>query len=375
VLVWLVGHGLGDNEMSAHESVAKQTSSYRQGLVLGLTMAEVVLLIVFALLIALAAIWRVEHRAKVDLENKLAQAQAIGGISKPNSDDALLGKVRDQLLSSQRSKVEPLLKRVSEGKDVPILTEREEASVSEIRMQMQNKQAPEIDKHWRELVLASTVPNLTKKLEMAEAVEKVAPGSDTKMVTDLIEAGRRVQNQGEHDWPPIITLGEDQYKFPSGSAELSPTFKQQLKTDIVPELLTNIAKFRVDVVEVIGHTDEQPIALRTSNQTTAFQVPNQTSRTSNLDRLLPQAAKGSVPIKSLIPADNAGLGLSRAVSVVRELIADGRLPQPQYRILPLSGGQLIDTNETLTTGAPGDIPRRRRIEIRLRRSQENIARH
>jgi hypothetical protein len=36
------------------ESVAEQSSSYRQGLVLGLTMAEVILLIVFALLIALA---------------------------------------------------------------------------------------------------------------------------------------------------------------------------------------------------------------------------------------------------------------------------------------------------------------------------------
>ena len=69
----------------------------------------------------------------------------------------------------------------------------------------------------------------------------------------------------------------------------------------------------------------------------------------------------------LNPADNAGLGLARAVSVVRELATDKRLSSA--RLLPLSGGQLIDIGDQLSSGAsPGAVKERRRIEIRVRRS-------
>ena len=49
--------------------VVRQSSSYRQGLVLGLTMAEVMILLIFCLLIALAAVLRTEMA-------KLADAKA-----------------------------------------------------------------------------------------------------------------------------------------------------------------------------------------------------------------------------------------------------------------------------------------------------------
>jgi hypothetical protein len=40
-----------------------------------------------------------------------------------------------------------------------------------------------------------------------------------------------------------------------------------------------------------------------------------------------------------------------------------------YKLIPLSGAQLVNTDETLAIlGTPGDIPQRRRIEIRLRKS-------
>jgi hypothetical protein len=71
-------------------------------------------------------------------------------------------------------------------------------------------------------------------------------------------------------------------------------------------------------------------------------------------------------IGSVVPADN-GLGLARAVSVVTVLRHSELLSG--YKILPLSGGQLINTDETLAVvGTPGDIRERRRIEIRLRKS-------
>jgi hypothetical protein len=77
-------------------------------------------------------------------------------------------------------------------------------------------------------------------------------------------------------------------------------------------------------------------------------------------------------VSSLVPADNAGLGLARAVSVVSVLRHDPRLAN--YKLIPLSGAQLVNTDETLATqGAHGDIPQRRRIEIRLRKSAPHEA--
>ena len=66
-------------------------------------------------------------------------------------------------------------------------------------------------------------------------------------------------------------------------------------------------------------------------------------------------------------ADNAGLGLARALAVVKVLAADARLGV--FRILPLSGAQLIDTDGRLTRwDEQGDVRERRRIEIRMRKS-------
>ena len=62
--------------MSLPHPIASDGAAYRRGLVLGLTMAEVVLLIVFALLIALAAIWRAEQESKEALAREVQQHEA-----------------------------------------------------------------------------------------------------------------------------------------------------------------------------------------------------------------------------------------------------------------------------------------------------------
>ena len=77
--------------------------------------------------------------------------------------------------------------------------------------------------------------------------------------------------------------------------------------------------------------------------------------------------KNTTGVSTLIPADNAGLGLARAVSVVSVLRLSPLLTG--YKIIPLSGAQLVNTDETLAIlGIPANIPERRRIEIRLRKS-------
>ena len=122
-----------------------------------------------------------------------------------------------------------------------------------------------------------------------------------------------------------------------------------------PHIGELIKQYDVDVIEVVGHTDEQPIG----------------NRPSNLDRDLVSVLSNTSNIATISPADNAGLGLARAVSVVGILRQSGNLAG--YKILPLSGGQLINTNETLALGEnPGDIRERRRIEIRLRKATPHV---
>jgi outer membrane protein OmpA-like peptidoglycan-associated protein len=158
---------------------------------------------------------------------------------------------------------------------------------------------------------------------------------------------------GEHNWPPIISLSEaDGYYFAKGKADLSSQFERKLREKIVPSLIQLATKFRCDIIEVTGHTDEQAIA----------------ARNSNLDQELLPVLRGSSQVSTLIPSDNAGLGLSRAVAVARMLMGDQRLDA--YRVLPMSAGQLIDVGERVTVGINGDVKQRRRIEIRLRRSSQ-----
>jgi hypothetical protein len=155
-----------------------------------------------------------------------------------------------------------------------------------------------------------------------------------------------------HKWPPIINLSETGgYYFDVGSAELSEEFKAALVEKVAPKILQIAAEYPdVDVIEVIGHTDEQIIR----------------RRFSNLDGTLIDALKTG-NVASLVPADNSGLGMSRAVAVVTQLLQDNRLQQRFSRILPMSGAQVIQVDETLSQGAGGDVRERRRIEIRLRK--------
>src|SRR5436305_14724414 len=56
--------------------IIQQRSSYRQGLVLGLTMAEIMLLLVFCLLIAMASFLKTEQSKLADVKHQLEQQQA-----------------------------------------------------------------------------------------------------------------------------------------------------------------------------------------------------------------------------------------------------------------------------------------------------------
>jgi outer membrane protein OmpA-like peptidoglycan-associated protein len=138
----------------------------------------------------------------------------------------------------------------------------------------------------------------------------------------------------------------------SSSYALSPEFIKALDNR-VPEILQTIQKYRIDSVEVIGHTDGQP-----------------SPGASNLDLLLPNASR-STTLSGYRAGSNTDLGLLRALAVAHHL--KGQLdPEDKIglTIRPYSAGSLIANDGAYAPADKSDRAERRRIELRFTRQQE-----
>lgn len=334
--------------MSQVETVLRDSRSYRQGLVLGLTMAELFLLLVFALLIALASLWHAEHLRRLAAEAKLGIPSEL-----TDAERNLLPDIKETLRVTGRETISKTLAALREHKSLHALSADELGFVDDVRKQQAGKTPSAISDDWRRLTRTiQSFDTVSDRVAFTDAVQKAYPDiKDPGRAINLIEQGFQAEKHGEHNWPPIINLSEAQnHSFESGKAELQPAFENHLRSVIAPQLDQLAKQYRTGTIEVIGHTDEQRIS----------------QRYSNLDASLLDIVRGTASVPSLTPADNAGLGLARAVAVTRILMQDPRLAP--YNILPLSAGPLITTSDHLTEGGGGANKERRRIEIRLRRS-------
>ena len=244
--------------------IVQQRSSYQRGLVLGLTMAEIMILLVFCLLIAMATFLKREETRRVAAEKQLQQ----------------------QILQNERTR------------DV-VATLQKSADLAEKFQSLSGLRDPQaIDQYWRELVDSKTVVNEVEKsgVSVTELREGIAnavalhangidvgkaihdsefvaainramtkpgePPAPMQAVLDTIARGLAPAVSSGHQWPPIIRMSEaDGYFFKSGSAELSATFHDALVNETPGEILKYIRKYDVDVIEVVGHTDERPIGI------------------------------------------------------------------------------------------------------------------
>ncbi|MEY3326565.1 MAG: hypothetical protein RL044_518 [Actinomycetota bacterium] len=154
--------------------------------------------------------------------------------------------------------------------------------------------------------------------------------------------------------PPLLRLTEQEsFRFGTGSYQLSPDFKRRLDKRI-PEIMKTIERYRIDSVEVIGHTDGQPSPGR-----------------SNLDLLLPNASRTST-LAGYQPGSNTDLGLLRALAVANHLRL--RLDPSGERGLVIrsySASSLIASDGRYSPADSRAQAERRRIEIRFTRLEEN----
>lgn len=341
-----------ESEPISHGQIARQSSSYRQGLVLGLTMAEILILLVFCLLIALATFLKVEQQKRLDAEQQLetekmqnAAYRTAAVATKENT--AFYSRLADAARSNDPGKLDEFWRELVESRSAMADLKKGGLSEKDLRQRLAEgqklvAQGLDADKAIRS---ANNLAN----------VKSLYPNATDDNLINLIkgtlEKAAPDSANGGHRWPPIINLSDAEYRFKSGSAELSAVSQQSLRDKVPARILALIKEFDVDVIEVVGHTDEQPLGLKQSN----------------LDRGLLSVLRNNGEISRLVPADNAGLGLARAVAVASILLKDPTIAP--YKIVPLSGAQLIKNDETLAVEALAvDDPERRRIEIRLRKS-------
>jgi len=288
----------------------RQDKVYRRGLILGLTVAEVMILLIFVLLMALATALQNRDR-KIEALDHGGASRLVDAVQRAypqarNQDDYFKELVR----------------------------------AIELRKQVEHGG----EERAREALLADAAVGR----DLRQAAER-AGVADPREYAKTLARDANQSKRGE--WPPFVSLSEaGGYFFDSGKATLRPEFERNLKMQVVPLLARNLVDYDVNVIEVIGHTDEVPMA-----------------GVSNLDQQLVAASVNRFPIGELRSTDNAGLAMARAVAVVRILRADPRLSRAA--ILPLSSAQMAVPVDRMAEGtATASDQRRRRIEIRLRRT-------
>lgn len=330
-------------------ALRSETKGYNRGLILGFTMAESLLLVVFCLLLVAGAIIAKERKHTLDAQKKAAELEKTVDKDKDTIDGlntklvALMARQPETASAeTQKEWRELVLARNVVDKLTKALAEQDPEKIPDAIQKMLDK----------EVELANKLKDKEEReKELAAAKQEIAH-LEQKQKDDKAMVAAAQERSKPHDWPPIISLNEAAgYYFKSGSAELRPDFVDKLNGELSEEISVNLQTYGADIVEVIGHTDEQKVS----------------RPTSNMDKTLIDVVTTRKGVGSLEPADNAGLGLARAVSVANVLRANQALSG--ITVLPLSAAQLIMPGDTLTVGQDGDVENRRRIEIRIRRRE------
>ena len=374
-------------------SIEANATDYRRGVIFGLTMAEVLLLLIFCLLLFVATLNR-----KIDevLRNNeyLLRDNEILEVSNANYQDNLKNLDQSTAVSQEVFDVvnvldDDQLKKLiqnSEGASTfspdqfqeyfakaekwdTFTNQPQKATYTQLDSIEKFATSEQLNRLMENADIAMNYDSetLQEKIAKAEKWDKKAslPKPEPidpylKMlisqvsVSDLeLLAAGKLEPVG-NNWPPIISLPEaENYSFKIGSAELTENFKMQLDGDIVEEILHTLSEYDADLIEIIGHTDLQPMSR---------------ARVSNLDTAAIEFFQAKTKI-ALRAKDNVGLGYARALSVTKHLRENPKLQN--YTILPYSAAQMITPDGTITKeGDDFESSQLRRIEIRVRRQNK-----
>jgi outer membrane protein OmpA-like peptidoglycan-associated protein len=337
-------------------SIAETERGHRRGVVLGFTMAELLLLLLFCLLLVSAT-------ALLEKENEIDQLKVLLRAADTVEDTEQL---------RYASQLQVLLQKLYPG-GIPNLTEADFAKLWDKIVLARdvetatNEAGLESPKELEQLLTVwgemrgrfASEEELDEVITVLEQLVNAGAGSLTTsqlemLVTGVAAGPGNVNGPPGSRWPPIISLDGNRYRFRIGSAEITPDFEYYLVNEAAAKIADLLTQYGADVIEIVGHTDEQVIEPREET-------------VSNLDRFALPSVNGETN-EELTPVDNAGLGLARAIEVARVLRVQPELVG--MKIVPLSAGQLLRKGDVLSPGGGEslDDADRRRIEIRVRRS-------
>ena len=199
-------------------------------------------------------------------------------------------------------------------------------------------------------VFQDEIATLKATLDLAEKEKQRLREENARKAAELARLNKMISEK-----PPVIRLAErENFRFPSGSAALSPEFQRRLETDIFPkQILPALQQFGavVDTIEIVGHTDGQAVSLSDSN----------------LDRWGVDVLNRRLPLQRLRAGSNLDLGWMRALAV-REVLRPwlDKEGHARLKIRSYSAGAGVrsDGEAPDATDALQDESRRR-IEIRF----------
>ena len=347
-------------------SIAANAADYRRGVIFGLTMAEVLLLLIFCLLLFVATLNR-KIAEFLQKNEYLSQANEILEVSNANYQNALRNLDQSTAVSQEVFDVvnvldDDQLKKLIQNSEVASTFSpdqlQEKISKAEKWDTFTNQPQEPTFTQLDSIEKLATPQQLSRLMDNAD----IAMNYDAEILQEKISKAEKWDNQASlpkpepvgNNWPPIISLPEaENYSFKIGSAELTENFKMQLDGDIIEEILKTLSEYDADLIEIIGHTDLQPMSR---------------ARVSNLDTAAIEYFQKNANI-ALRAKDNVGLGYARALSVTKHLRENPKLQD--YTILPYSAAQMITPDGTLTKQDDNFTSSQlRRIEIRVRRQNK-----
>jgi flagellar motor protein MotB len=274
--------------------------------------------------------------------------RAVWDVSNPRlkRDQIAISKADwDALSKDQKAAMEDLQRRIKLAPDEQVV------KVSELE-RLKAMVANRIELKLGERVI--------KAADLAKLIE-LKPGEQVAMIAEIRELEKlREEIKRRPDKPLVFPLEEASgFAFESGKAELSSAFVANLREVIIPKVQGIVREFNIEVMEVFGHTDGQPV-----------------SRQSNFDNKLNGLVlnpSADVAIQRLKPGSNADLGLARALAVTSflqsEFARSGDAKLSALACRAYSGAQIISPVTNTIVGANNeDDPTRRRIELRFTRN-------
>ena len=200
-------------------------------------MAEIMVLLVFCLLIAMATFLKREETRRIAAEQELKEERAQNEhirevVSSLSQSAAVAEKVESLSGLSDPQAIDQYWRELVDSRSVVKEIEKN-LSVKELREGLANIAALrangiDVDKAIRDAEIVGAINRAMGK--------PGEPPASAQNVLDTLARGMAPGNGG-HQWPPIIRMSEaDGYFFKSGSAELSPTFQEALITKTPVEI-------------------------------------------------------------------------------------------------------------------------------------------